>query len=176
MQIGTVLLVLAVALAVGLFVAQPLRKGARRIKRGETQNVSALLAERERAINALQELDFDHQLGKVPADDYPAQRSALVQRGAEILRKLDALSPSPLIGKGMPNERGEGNADAKIESAIAARRAKINSTSLVDDDIEALISARRSKRKSKSGGFCPRCGKPVTATDRFCPNCGKAIT
>ncbi|MBL1173273.1 MAG: zinc-ribbon domain-containing protein, partial [Chloroflexi bacterium] len=54
-----------------------------------------------------------------------------------------------------------------LSSAPAAPRS--------DDDVEALIAARRKARKEKSGGFCPRCGKPVLASDRFCPHCGKSI-
>ncbi len=39
----------------------------------------------------LQELDFDHELGKIPASEYSLQRSELIQKGAEILRRLDEL-------------------------------------------------------------------------------------
>jgi len=28
----------------------------------------------------------------------------------------------------------------------------------------------------KSGGFCPRCGKPVQKSDLFCPRCGATLT
>ena len=153
MEIVPVFLVLAVAVLVALFLAQPFKGRASRRRNATGQDVSALLAERERMIGALQELDFDHALGKVPAEDYPAQRAELVQKGADILRKLDAtsaLTPNP-------SPRGRGGAAA------------------ADDDLEALIAARRSARKNKSGGFCPRCGKPVLASDRFCQNCGKAL-
>ncbi|MGC8857289.1 MAG: zinc-ribbon domain-containing protein [Anaerolineae bacterium] len=27
----------------------------------------------------------------------------------------------------------------------------------------------------RSAGFCPRCGKAVTVSDRFCPSCGKSL-
>ncbi len=187
MEIGAILLVLVVAVAAGVFITQPLQARARRnAKSVSSQDESALLAERERTINALQELDFDHVLGKVPAEDYPAQRAALVQRGAEILKKLDAISPSPVLAGGdvlsvSKQARGEGESDAEIESAIAARRADrarvgaSNQPIGLDDDLEALIAARRSTRKNKSGGFCSRCGKPVLVSDRFCPNCGKAV-
>ena len=49
----------------------------------------ALLAERDRVVNALQELDFDFNLNKIPSEDYPVQRAALLQKGADILKKLD---------------------------------------------------------------------------------------
>jgi hypothetical protein len=172
MEIGSLFLVLAVSLAVGLYVAQPfLQRRSRRVT-ADAQEISALLAERDRVVNALQELDFDYNLNKIPAEDYPAQRAELLQKGTDILKKLDAL---------LPSSNGKGAAVDRVESAVAARRADTSAAqtkerALDDDDIEALISARRSARKDKSGGFCPRCGKPVLASDRFCPHCGKAIS
>ena len=152
MDIGAIFLLLALLLAVGLFIAQPLtERRARRIA-VETHELSTLMAERERIINALQELDFDYILGKIPAEDYPTQRASLLQKGAQILRQLDAL-PSP-------NEKGAGgegmSAEARLEAASASRRAdaaafksqKAADGSL-DDKLEALIAARLAARKEK---------------------------
>ena len=50
-----------------------------------------LLANRENALNALQELDFDFKLGKIPAEEYSIQRASLLQMGAEVLRRLDEI-------------------------------------------------------------------------------------
>jgi NADH pyrophosphatase NudC (nudix superfamily) len=160
MEIGAIFLVLAVFLLVGLYVAQPFFGPRGRETEGETHKLSALMAERDRVVNALQELDFDFALHKIPAEDYPVQRAELLQKGAAVLKQLDALTPNSYPA---PN----GKAADKIESAIAARN---------DDEIEALIAARRKTRKVKSGGFCPRCGKPILASDRFCPHCGKSVS
>jgi hypothetical protein len=185
MDIGAIFLVLAVVLLVGLFVGQPLTEGRSRRVTGEGHEVSALMAERDRVINALQELDFDHALGKIPAEDYPVQRAALLQKGADILRQLDAFPSSARAERSASGDeavRGAGDegmsAEDRVESAVAARRADASAQpapALADDDIEALIAARRKARRGKSGGFCPKCGKPVLASDRFCPHCGKAI-
>lgn len=170
MNIGSIFLVLAVLILVALYVAQPYFERRSRRLTIEAHELSALLAERDRVVNALQELDFDFNLSKIPAEDYPIQRAALLQKGADILKKLDALSaveePTP--------------AEDRVEKAVAARRADLAASAAsqpVDDDqIEARIASRRSGRKEKSGGFCPRCGKPVNATDRFCPSCGKSLS
>jgi rubrerythrin len=68
--------------------------------------------------------------------------------------------------------------DARIEKAIAARRAdaSVAKQEVSDDDMESMIAARRKGRKEKSSGFCPKCGKPVMASDRFCPSCGKSLS
>ncbi|MFZ5858539.1 MAG: zinc-ribbon domain-containing protein [Chloroflexota bacterium] len=168
MNLGAFFLVLALALAVTFYIAQPFLERRGRRATAEAHDVSALMAERDRVVNALQELDFDFNLNKIPAEDYPVQRAELLKKGAEVLKKLDELAP---------NEVGA-SAEDRVEKAVAARRADLASTSDIvrdDDDVEALIAARRKTRKEKSGGFCPRCGKPVLVSDRFCPHCGKSI-
>ena len=168
-SIGSIFLILAVLIGVALYLAQPfLDRRARRMT-SETRETSALLAERDRVVNALQELDFDFKLNKIPAEDYPVQRAALLQSGAEILKQLDALH---LI-------EGSSSAEDRVEKAVAARRADSASAQASvrdDDEIEAMIASRRSGRKEKSAGFCPRCGKPVLSSDRFCPSCGKSLS
>ena len=126
-----------------------------------------LLAERERVVNSLQELDSDFQLGKVPEEDYPTQRANLLQKGADILRKLDELAPV----------KAQNDKDARVERALEARRKNRSNHKgeLTDDDVESMIAARRKGRKAKSVGFCPKCGKPVMASDKFCPSCGKTL-
>jgi len=165
MQIVSIFFTLGILIFVGVFLYMPfLERRARRVTEDEHET-STLLAERERIVNSLQELESDYQLGKVPEEDYPTQRANFLQRGADVLRKLDELAPSSK----------QVDTDASIERAIALRRKKTSDKKLTDDDIESLIASRRKGRKSKSAGFCPKCGKPVMATDRFCPACGKTL-
>ena len=168
MELTAIFFSLAVLIFVGIYLYAPfMERRARRITR-EEHDLSALMAERDRVINSLQELDFDFKLGKIPEEDYPAQRTGLLQRGAEILKQIDTLAPQPSAAQ---------NAEARLERAIAARRAdaSLASVGVADDELEAMISARRKGRKDKSAGFCPRCGKPVMVSDRFCPACGKSL-
>ena len=48
-----------------------------------------LIEERDRALAALKELEFDHRTGKVTDDDYRAQVGPLRRRAAAALRALD---------------------------------------------------------------------------------------
>ncbi|HSB02918.1 MAG TPA: zinc ribbon domain-containing protein [Anaerolineales bacterium] len=172
MELTAIFFSLAVLILVGMYLYAPfLERRARRVTE-EEHELSALMAERDRVINSLQELDFDFSLGKVPEEDYPTQRASLLQKGADILRKIDSLAPTTLYGS-----NGQ-DTEARLDKAIAARRADAANTKaeVSDDDLEAVISSRRRGRTSKSAGFCPRCGKPVMTTDRFCPSCGKSLT
>jgi hypothetical protein len=168
MDLGAILLLLALLLGVGFYLAAPLISNTTRRGVHESQEVSSLLAERDRVINSLQELDFDFKLGKIPEEDYPVQRLALLQKGAGVLKKLESLSASdsPLE---LGSEGGSQDAESRIEQLASG-----SSDQLTDDKIEAMLSARRKARKTKSAGFCPRCGKPVLVSDKFCPNCGKS--
>ncbi|MDO9131193.1 MAG: zinc ribbon domain-containing protein [Anaerolineales bacterium] len=154
MDIGVIFLLLALLVLIALFVARPFMLRTPATQMEEAHVVSALLAERDRILNALQEIDFDYTLGKIPAEDYPVQRTNLLQRGAAILRQLDALSPltSPVGVTG--EEEGK---------------------EATDEDLEALIAKRRAGLKDKSAGFCPKCGRPILISDSFCPQCGYAL-
>lgn len=183
MDIGSIFLILGLFLLVALFVARPLIEQRSTVVTREEHDYSALLAERDRLLNALQELDFDYTLGKIPEEDYPAQRASLLTRGANVLRQIDALQP----------EAPQDDIEARIEAAIAARRAdaaRIPAASLPngnglrrmpvavaspDDDLEAIIANRRRARPEKAAGFCPQCGGPVQKSDRFCHKCGTTL-
>jgi hypothetical protein len=64
----------------------------------EARKRLALAEERDRALAALKELEFDHRTDKVSDDDYRAQLGPLRRRAAEALRALDA-------GEGETHER-----------------------------------------------------------------------
>ena len=169
MDIGAIFFTLAVVTLVGMFVGQPFIQRHSRRARQEDHEYSTLMAEYDRAVNTLQELDFDNALGKVPAEDYPRERAELLAKGADLLRKLDAMQPQ---------ETGR-DAESRMEAAVASMRAdastKKSVATLDDDELESMVAARRKTHKEKSAGFCPKCGKPILVSDRFCPFCGKAI-
>ena len=175
MELTAIFFSLAVLILVAIYLYAPfMERKARRVTE-EEHELSTLMAERDRIINSLQELDFDFKLGKIPEEDYPIQRTTLLQRGADILRQIDSIAaPSP---HGRGNGSDGPDTEARMEKAIAARRADASTAKveITDDDIESMIASRRKSRKNKTAGFCPRCGKPVMVTDRFCPSCGKSL-
>ena len=175
MDIGAIFLILTLALLVGLYVGRPIFQSATKAaKEAEPERDpqdhrrSTLLAERDRLLNALQELDFDNTLGKIPEEDYPVQRAELLTQAATALRGLDELQ----------GEQAGSAAEVRIEQAVAARRADASAsrTSGRDtDELEAMIASRRKERQEKSAGFCPKCGRPVSKSDKFCARCGATL-
>jgi hypothetical protein len=61
----------------------------------EARQRLALAEERDRALAALKELEFDHRTGKVSDDDYRAQVGPLRRRAAEALRALERREEAP---------------------------------------------------------------------------------
>jgi hypothetical protein len=61
----------------------------------EARRRLALAEERDRALAALKELEFDHRTGKVSDDDYRAQVGPLRRHAAEALRALDRREEAP---------------------------------------------------------------------------------
>lgn len=182
MDAGSIFLILALILLVGIYVGRPFLQPQSDSTRhqeadGAEHKRSTLLADRDRFLTALQELDFDHRLGKIPAEDYPEMRSSMLHDAALVLRKLDEIQG------GMQQD----SAEDRIEQVIAARRADAavarsgNGTAAVkvplrqNDDLENLIASRRRERQEKSAGFCPKCGKPAQKSDRFCSRCGTTL-
>jgi hypothetical protein len=93
----TVALLIGAALAVAcaIVVALPfLREPSARDDRLEApddleQRRLAVAEERDRALAALKELEFDHRTGKISDEDYRAQVGPLRRRAAEALRALE---------------------------------------------------------------------------------------
>ena len=84
-----------VAVAAVVFVARPfLREPVADDDRLERLDEPArqrldLAEERDRALAALKELEFDHRTGKITDDDYREQIGPLRRRAAEALRALE---------------------------------------------------------------------------------------
>lgn len=145
MEIISLLLISLLAVIVIAFLVFPFyQKGFSKITSVDLKK-STLLAERDRILDALAELEMDYQMGKVQDGFYKPLRQSLVSRGANILRNLDEFQIQTDV-------------DMKIK----------------DDPLEKMIVSRRKDREKKKnkGGHCHNCGELIQKGDRFCSNCG----
>jgi zinc-ribbon domain len=176
MDIGSIFFILALLIPVILFVLRPI------IERSPVQaipaesNLSSLQAERDHIVASIKELDDDYGLGKIPAEEYPTQRQTLLNNGAVILRMIDDFQSSS--SNQAPESRLEATMLIHRQSSEAELAPKKNGNAVPpvpDDDLEQKIASRRRLMQGKAGGFCPKCGHPIQATDRFCPHCGATV-
>lgn len=88
--IGAVVAIASVVLVAVPFLREPVAADDRLLHPDAAQRRRLARAEeRDRALDALKELEFDHRTGKVSDDDYRAQIGPLRQRAAAALREAD---------------------------------------------------------------------------------------
>ncbi|HVH51249.1 MAG TPA: hypothetical protein VM690_03825 [Gaiellaceae bacterium] len=88
--VGALLAIVAVVVVARPFLREPAPASDRLDELDEPKRRRLQLSEeRDRALAALKELEFDHRTGKVSDEDYQAQLGPLRQRAAEALRALE---------------------------------------------------------------------------------------
>ena len=88
--VGAILAVACAVLVALPFLREPAAKDDRLVAPDELEQRRLSLAEeRDRALAALKELEFDHRTGKISDDDYRSVVGPLRRRAAEALRALD---------------------------------------------------------------------------------------
>ncbi len=88
--LAAVLAALAVVFVARPFLREPTPASDRLDEPSEAERRRLeLVEERDRVLQALKELEFDHRTGKVSDEDYRAQVGPLRRRAAEALRALE---------------------------------------------------------------------------------------
>jgi RNA polymerase subunit RPABC4/transcription elongation factor Spt4 len=154
-----IVLAFLLSIAALLAVAYPILKGhtSEAVVTSDQETLEELLAQRDAAFQALRELSFDHQVGKITDEDFVTFEANLKQVAAGRLRNLDEWEAMT------DRELGP-----TLEREIAAR-------------MEALRSPGSSSRSpdgilGEGGGrACPACGRLALAEDKFCAACGTAL-
>jgi hypothetical protein len=95
LALAAVLAIVAVVFVARPFLREPQPRSDRLDEPGvEERRRLELAEERDRALAALRELEFDHRTGKVSDDDYRAQVGPLRRRAAEAVRALEEQEDS----------------------------------------------------------------------------------
>jgi rubrerythrin len=177
MDTGSVFLILGLLILVSLFISRPFFIHKATTVSKQEHQLSVLLAEKERLMLALQELDFDFTLGKIPQEDYPAQRASFLNQTATILSQLDAMqgeSQTAVSSRPIVANRSNPRTESQLANKRQRKR-RLPANVSGDDELEAMIAARRRERSEKAAGFCHQCGKPFQLSDQFCPRCGATL-
>ena len=154
MDIGSLLLGLALLLGIAFIVARPLLEQSAPPE-APARPADDLVSHREQVLTQLRDLDFDHAMGKINQEDYTAQRAQLVAEGVAILKQLDALG----VGQPASAQPAAGLApDDAIEAAVAqlrARRAAADRPAPAQRDLDAEIEAGVAARRRAAGNKPP---------------------
>ena len=115
-----------------------------------------LTARRDSVYQALRELRFDHQVGKVSETDYKIFDAQLKGQAVAVLKEIDGLKKA----------EADPNLDAHIEAEIAALRSNGQTPgSALAGEAGPVVPLN----------FCPKCGTKVKPGDQFCGKCGTAL-
>lgn len=92
---GVTLIGLVIVTASAIYVAWPLLSGAEVEDRAEISEASALEKEKESALDAIREIDFDLRVGKISEEDHAALRADLEKRALKALAELEEGATEP---------------------------------------------------------------------------------
>lgn len=137
-----------------------------------SESLQELLAQRDAALQALRELSFDRQVGKITEEDFVVFEANLKRTAADRLRALDEWEA-----------QSDKVLDRLLERAVTVRR-----ESLQADGRTCPRCGRRAATEDKfcagcgaslpaaqavnAANECPKCGRPHEPGDRFCAGCG----
>jgi DNA repair exonuclease SbcCD ATPase subunit len=148
MDLATLLILLAILVPVVAYLLFPLWERQESRVSDDERRLSSLETERERLLSAIAELDMDHSMGKLVQQDYEIERAAMLVRGADVLRQIDALR--------------------------SVQWARVDQRKAREEELEAKVAQLR-KQGTPSGKHCPTCGLEITVEDRFCRHCGAPL-
>jgi hypothetical protein len=161
----------ALLVVVAYLIARPIfAPEARAPEAGE----SRALADKQRLLADIRELDMDFATGKLAEDDYQELRTDTLARAAEAARALDEArkaEPAAGHGPGAGSEESEGNGSGGGVPASDSR-GSASDHAPSQDPIEREIAER--KRSMRERG-CATCGAIREPEDRSCRGCGAGL-
>ena len=116
-----------------------------------------LQAQRDAIYQAIRELRFDQQVGKVSSADYAVFDAQLRGQAAQVLKQIDSLVAA--------------EADQDLHENIEAEIASLRQ---IKDRLPVSAPAVP-PGSSAALNFCPQCGRRLQVGDRFCGACGVQI-
>lgn len=176
-----IILAIAISVAALLIVAYPIIVKARAAQptvASALEEIDELLARRDAVFQALRDLNFDHQVGKVTDADFAVFEANLKEAAADALAAIDQWEAG--VDQAM-----NAALDREIESRRAAlledgrRCPRCNRPALAEDKFcagcGAPLPAPAVQPAPASQQFCRKCGRPAEPADRFCGGCGAAL-
>lgn len=130
----------------------------------EETDQSTLAAQKERALDAIRDLDMDFATGKLSETDYRGLRARYVAEAAATLEALDRTSVRAAVS-------GNGHGAPAPIDAVEGTAVDVLANEVIDD-LEERIAARKAALERRS---CPGCGAPRGERDRFCRECGEPL-
>ena len=151
MEFSSLLIVIFIFVLSGIFIMRPFLVDEKTSRRSGSSRIDSLMAEKERLLLAIEELDLELELEKISSGEHHRNRDILLAEAADVIKQLDKLQkPSSSKKKTIPEPKA-------------------------DDDLERLINERRQQLKNEKTLKCPKCGNSVEKGAQFCSHCGESL-
>lgn len=144
---------------------------------------------------AIKELELDHAMGKVSAEDYGEIRSRYRERAVRVLRQLDqgesyraqieADLAARRVARGLPSKPAKApapSADAAPASTVESREpeaiaAADASAKATEPDLSSAAAGEKATAPTAPAApGCSACGTANDADARFCKGCGAKLS
>ena len=167
---------LLVVLAAALYVTWPLLAGVGAESDPEAESVrpaaglavegdaarAALERDRDVALAAIKEADFDHRVGKLSDEDHAALRTELENRALRAISALEgSVAQARARSSGTPTAADAAPEEERSATAPAAAERRGRGTPRPAPGGEAT--------------FCAGCGRKNPTTARYCGGCGRPV-
>ncbi len=158
----TLLLALLFSFVALAYVVMPLLTKQPPLLPVDDDRLADLLARKDSALRAIKELEFDHQVGKINAEDYQRFNQRLSRQAIGLIQQLEKITPESTA------------LDEQLEQAIANRRQAMPAIqppqAIVVDTTDGPIGPTAGTTR-----FCTECGKRLEVGYKFCANCGAPV-
>jgi hypothetical protein len=132
-----------------------------------------LLAKKETTLRIINELNFDHQLGRISKEDYDTLLPPLQREYAQLNRQLEE-----------EQQVLRGSVERELERRLVSEGLAPGKPS---DEAEEGRSGKKGKRDNKRASQakteseaatvpCPSCAKPIDPDSAFCKHCGHKMS
>lgn len=145
------------ALVVLVFVLHPLWRAEELLADAEDEEdvtLEELYARRDSLYQAIKELEFDHQVGRVTEEDYRHFLARLKGEAADVLRQIDEVQSQ----------------QHTIVQYLEARVAELR-----QQQLHIPVATRADGEDTAGARYCTQCGTPARVGDRFCSQCGTPL-
>ncbi len=192
-----ILIAIIIVLVIGV-IAYPLFATPDPQSPSTANALDSLIAQRDSAYDAIRDLDFDYQLGKLSQADYELLRDKYKARAALALQQIDQLAGSAGAAERIEQEVARLRAQASrsnqetvpeaadaIEQEVArlrrhrerAGKTPVQANGHPAQDANAVEEqiARLRARRHAGDDKCSQCGTPYRVGDTFCSKCGARL-
>ena len=173
----TLLFLTALAGSVVLFVLFPIFARATEVSERPTaiaQERKTLGEKKDRLYEAIKDLDFEHQAGKLSEADYKTVRADILNQAAEAIARIDEIDQEDSGPIAQPEESAqESGPDSPPSSAEVANGPPCPSCE--QPNPAGAQFCMHCGGKLTSPANCPQCSTELQEEARFCTACGVAV-